>query len=78
MFMADIRNVPPQQVVKFTLTVTDLGKINVKVFDRIIVDDVTVHLINKEIYRLLTSKDPGADVDRSFKDFLVKERYQAR
>jgi hypothetical protein len=76
--MADTRNVPPQQLVKFNLSVTDLGKINVKVFDRITVDDVTVHLINKEIYRLLTAKDPGGDIDRSFKDFLVRERYQAR
>ena len=76
--MDEIRNMPPQQVVKFSMTITDHGKINLKVFDRIIIDDVTAHLINQEIYRILTGKDPGGDVSRNFKDFLVKERYRAR
>lgn len=76
--MSEVRNVPTQQMIKFSLTTTESGKIDLKIFDRIIVDDVIVHLINQEVYRIITNKDPGTTIARSFKDFLVKERYRAR
>lgn len=69
-----IRNVPPQQKVEFKITTTDKGTIRLRVFDRITVDDVFLHLVNQEVFRVLTGRDPGMEVQTSFKDFLVKER----
>lgn len=48
-----------------------------RVIDRINVDDLVLHMIHGEVYRLITGKDPGADVDPQFKDFLLKERFTA-
>lgn len=73
-----IRNVPPQQKVEFKITTADKGVIRLKVFDRIIVDDVYLHLVNQEIFRLISGRDPGMEVATSFKDFLVRERLIAR
>lgn len=72
------RNVPPQQVTEFKITATEQGQIRMKVYDRITVDDVTLHLINQSIYNILTKEDPTFDVSRNFKDFLVMERYRVR
>ena len=62
---------------QFTVTTTEQGKIVLKVLDRINVDDVFVHLVNRELYRLVTGNDTGSDVPRNFKDVLVKTKYSA-
>jgi hypothetical protein len=68
------RNVPTQQRVDFELTIQELGKVKVKVFDRITVDDVVLHLTNQRIYEVVSGRDPGYTVSENAKDFLVKER----
>jgi len=60
---------------QFVLTTTEKGKVVLRVLDRINVDDVFMHLINRELYRLVTGNDTGSDVSRNFKDVLVKTKY---
>jgi hypothetical protein len=62
---------------QFTVTTTERGKVVLKVMDRINVDDVFVHLVNRELYRLVTGNDTGSDVPQNFKDVLVKTKYSA-
>ena len=62
---------------KLTLTSIERGKITIRMVDRINVDDVFLHLVNREIFRLKTGKDNGSEVDPLFKDFLLKERFTA-
>lgn len=56
------------------MTEQKLGKIRIKVFDRITVDDIGLHLTNQRIFEVISGQDPGYDVAESAKDFLVKER----
>jgi hypothetical protein len=62
---------------KLTLTAQERGKITIRLVDRINVDDVFLHLVNREIYRLSVGTDPGSEVEPLFKEFLLKERYTA-
>lgn len=50
------------------------GKIRFKFMDRINVDDVILHLIERELFRLVGGNDPGEDLNPSFKDFLIREK----
>ena len=72
--MADETTRYDQQV---TLTTEERGKVTVRMIDRINVDDVFVHLIKRELYKVATGDDAGADVDPLFKEFLLKERYSS-
>jgi len=62
---------------KITLLTTEKGKFSVRMVDRINVDDVFLHLVNREIYRLQSGVDIGVGVEPLFKDFLLKERFTA-
>jgi hypothetical protein len=62
---------------KVTLTTSERGRVTVHLIDRINVDDVFLHLLNREIYRVATGDDPGSDVEPLFKEFLLKERFSA-
>jgi len=61
----------------FTLTTTERGKVIVKLLDRINVDDVFVHLVNQELYRLVTGTDPGELAPSDYIDVLVRNNYSA-
>ena len=50
------------------------GKVRFKFMDRINVDDVILHLMEREVFRLVGGDDPGEDVNSTFKDFLVREK----
>ena len=67
----------PRQEFEFSLTTVEKGKITVTMLDRITVDDLYLHLVHREIYRLATQDDPGDEVNPLFKDFLLKERFTA-
>ena len=62
---------------KFSITSTTRGKMVVKMVDRINVDDVFLHLVNRETYRIITGTDSGSTVEPLFKEFLLKERFSA-
>jgi hypothetical protein len=67
----------PRYDQKITLTTTERGRVTVRMVDRINVDDIVLHLVNREIYRVGTGTDPGAEVEPLFKEFLLKERFTA-
>jgi hypothetical protein len=60
-----------QQVV---LNTVERGRLVVRMIDRINVDDVFMHLVSREIFRLSTGTDTGSDVPVLYKEFLLKER----
>jgi hypothetical protein len=68
---------PSRQELEFTLTTVEKGKITVKMYDRINVDDVFLHLVNKEIFRIVTGESSSDEVNQLFKDFLLKENFTA-
>lgn len=75
--MADVGDIPPRQETEFSLTTVERGKINVVLLDRINVDDVFLHLVNQETYRVLARKDVDPTVNQLFKDYLLKEQFTA-
>jgi len=75
--MADDDLSVPRQEFEFALTTTERGKIEVKMFDRITVDDIFLHLVNQEVYRVVTRQPIDDTVNPNFKDFLLKERFTA-
>lgn len=62
---------------RVSITVTDRGKITVRMVDRINVDDVLMHLIHRELFRLSNGEDTGVEVGPLFKDFLLKPTFTA-
>jgi hypothetical protein len=72
--MADTEPTPRKEI-EFTLTGHSKGKIRIKIKDRINVDDVFLHHVNRHVYRLLTGDDPGDDVNPIFKDALIKDQF---
>jgi len=56
------------------ITTVERGKTTLRVFDRINVDDVYMHLVRRELYRLVTGQDQGVDIPPSFKDYLLDSR----
>lgn len=74
--MAD-EDIPPRQELEFSLTTVEQGKITVKMFDRINVDDVFLHLVNQEVFKVVVKQDIKPTVNSLFKDFLLKERFTA-
>lgn len=72
--MADAEPTARQEI-EFTLTSHRRGKVRIKILDRINVDDVYLHQVNGHVYRLLTGDDPGDEVNKIFKDALLKEQF---
>lgn len=68
---------PPRQELEFSITTVEDGKITLKIFDRINVDDIYMHLVNQEVFGILTRTPIEQYVDPLFKDFLLKERFTA-
>lgn len=66
-----------RQTVEFSLSTVERGKVTIKIFDRITVDDVFLHLVSQEVYRIVTKRDTDTTVHPLFKDFLLKERFTA-
>lgn len=60
-----------------SITSSERGRITMKLIDRINVDDVFLHLVNREIYRVATGVDNGSEVEPLFKEFLLKEKFTA-
>ena len=75
--MDDEDDLPPRQEFDFSLTTVERGKINFQLYDRINVDDVFLHLVKREVFRVTSKVDPGDEVNQLFKDFLLKERFTA-
>lgn len=76
--MAD-EETPARNEFEFKVETDARGKLTVKMYDRITVDDVFMHLVDQHLYRLVAKKEPdNADqVSQYFKDSLLKERFTA-
>ena len=61
----------------FSITTTERGKVMIKVLDRINVDDVFVHLVNRQLFAIATGSDPGSDIPSNWIDTLIKTQYSA-
>lgn len=68
----------PRADVELRYATKDKGMRVARIIDRIVVEDVVRHMIEKELYRLMTGVYEGDEVNREFKDFLVRERYSVR
>lgn len=71
----DGRLVEPRTEISFVINDSERGRVKFQVYDRISVDDVTMHLIERRLFQLAGGGDAGDDVNRNFKDFLVRENY---
>jgi hypothetical protein len=65
----------PRQEFSVDLNTLENGTVTLRMMDRINVDDVFLHLVRREIFKLQTGEEPGDDVPHIFKDFLLKERF---
>lgn len=61
-----------RQDLSFSMEDVNLGRVKFRVVDRITPDDVVVHMLEREFFRLAGGKAPGDEVDREFVDFLVR------
>ncbi len=57
--------------VNFTVRDSKKGRVRFDVFDRISADDIMVHLVRRELFRIAGGTPPGDDVDPSFRDFVT-------
>jgi len=73
----DDEDLIPRQEYEFSITTVEQGKITLKLLDRINVDDVFLHLVNQEIYGIITKTTVEQNVKTLFKDFLLQERFTA-
>lgn len=71
----DGREQPPRAEVSYVINDPERGRVRFQVFDRISVDDVTLHLVERQLFRIVGGGDPGDEVNRAYKDFLIRENY---
>lgn len=57
--------------VTFTVRDTQKGRVRFDIYDRISADDIMVHLVRREVFRIAGGKPPGDDVDPAFRDFVT-------
>jgi len=65
----------PRTELEFSLTTEEFGKRNFKLVDKLMVEDLVVHLAKREMFRVITGIDEGVDVNREFKDALVLDDF---
>ena len=61
-----------RQDINFKIDDYKRGNMRVRVIDRITPDDVVLHLMEREFFKLKGGKDPGDELNVEFKDFLVR------
>lgn len=71
----DGREQSPRTEVSFIVNDPERGKVTMQFFDRVSIDDVTLHLIERELFRLVGGGAPGDDINPNFKDFLIRENF---
>ncbi len=61
---------------EFQMEDVNRGKVNFRVINRILPEDLIIHLVERELYKTMGGSDPGDDINSEFIDFLVLERFQ--
>jgi hypothetical protein len=72
------QNLPGRITSSAQLQTEKFGKVKFESFDRISVDDVFLHLVRRELYRLAGGTPPGDDINQKFVDFLIRENFVIR
>lgn len=54
------------------------GRMRFRVIDRITPDDLMVHLIEREFFKIKGGDNPGDEINVEFKDFLVQSARPVR
>lgn len=75
MACTDGRKAPPRSEIAYNINDTNRGSVRFEFYDRVGVDDLTMHLIRRELVRVVGGTDPGDDVNQGLKDFLVRQNY---
>lgn len=75
MSCTDGRLAPARSEIKYTVMDGVRGNVRFEIYDRACIDDLTIHLIRRELYRLAGGADPGNDVNQGLKDFLIRDNY---
>ena len=65
-----------REIREFQVEDINRGKVNFRVIDHILPEDIMVHLIEREAYKVVGGNDPGDELNTEFLDFLVIERFQ--
>lgn len=65
----------PRFELEYTVNDSERGRVKIQVYDRISIDEVVMHLIERELFLQVGGPDPGTDVNQNFKDFLIRENY---
>ena len=71
----DGRLEPARAEVSITVADPVRGRVKLRFYDRVGIDDVVTHLIERELFRLSGGGDAGIDVNQNYKDFLIRENY---
>jgi hypothetical protein len=71
----DGREDPARAEVAFVINDSERGNVKMQFYDRISIDDVTVHIIERELFRVVGGNPPGDDLNQKFKDFLIRENF---
>jgi len=72
--MAELETTPRQSF-KFSFRTLEGDKVTYKMYDRINVDDVFLHLVNRELYLIVTGKNTGNYIPPIYRDALLRERF---
>jgi hypothetical protein len=68
----------PRNDAEVSLLNEKYGKVKIRVVDRIGIDDVFLHLVQRQLYNLAGGASAGDDVNPTFIDFLIRERFVVR
>ena len=68
----------PRRESEFTIADPINGRATFRIYDRISIDDVVLHMTRRELFRRAGGRDPGDDIPRDVKDFLLLEYYIQR
>lgn len=75
MACTDGRLAPPRTRIAYNVNDPVRGTVTFEFYDRINIDDITLHMIRRELYRLAGGSDPGDDVNQISKDFLIRDNF---
>ena len=71
----DGRTDPARADISFVVNDPERGNVAMKFYDRISIEDVVLHFVERELFKQVGGNDPGDDLNQNFKDFLVRENY---
>ena len=72
--MAELESTPRQSF-KFSFRTLEGDKVIYKMYDRINVDDVFLHLVSRELYFTVVGTDPGNEIPPIYRDALIREKF---